>query len=388
MENKAKLRTLIGLPVLFVLLSMVCTPVFTCFKCCCVCCKPDKTEKFEKKCDPFKSLVVMTVFTLSIVLLIGSTYWAVNMHRTIDRSQPLMCSVVTMLHDIQHGYKDDKITFAGIGGSIYFLDTLKTETEKLKDSKSMDNIINRDLGTTAKEYSDSVTAFYNKFKENTVKGCKPTLTVGSGTDIIPGVIKTLTDNINDAVKAEKEKYTQMADKIHSVATNVKQLASNGAATTFLSQLDKFIATLKLTSKRIDEAKTNYVKKVKYEQVAGWMRLGLWVITGTIAFLLITNLLIMFCTLHWKCCLGMNILSKLLMTLKLTIGGAISSLSITFMTVGIISSNFCTLFKESMEDKEILKGFLPEYPYTFAENCIYADSKGVLTFLEDKLGSFS
>jgi hypothetical protein len=108
------------------------------------------------------------------------------------------------MHDVQHGYKDDKITFAGIGGSAYFLQSLKDETEKLKNSSNMDNILNRKLDVTAKEFSDSITSFYNNYKGNTVKGCKPALTLGAGNDVTPGVIKALTDNINDGVKTEKE----------------------------------------------------------------------------------------------------------------------------------------------------------------------------------------
>lgn len=96
---------------------------------------------------------------------------------------------------------------------------------------------------------------------------------------------------------------------------------------------------------------------------------------------------MFCTIHWGCCLEMNCLSKLLMTLKLSLGGVISTLSITFMVVAIIVSNFCWLFKESMSDKGLLKGFIPEYPYKFAENCLYEDSKGELSFLMENLGGF-
>lgn len=298
-----------------------------------------------------------------------------------------MCSVITMLHDIQHGYKDEKITFAGIGGSSYFLNTLKTEAGKLQNSPNMDNILARKLDTTAKEYSDSITAFYNQYKANTVKGCKPVLVSTSAADVTPGVITALTDNINDAIKTEKEQFVQIATQINDITTNVKQIAGGGQTSDLLNQLSGFIKTLDDTNKRITEAKTEYVEKIQYKKAVGWLRVALWTITGTVVFLLILNLLIMFCTLHWKCCLGMNMLSKLLMTLKLTIGGGISSISITFMTVAIISSNFCSLFKESMEDKTLLKGFLPEYPYKFAESCIYADSKGELTFLMDNLGSF-
>jgi len=154
----------------------------------------------------------------------------------------------------------------------------------------------------------------------------------------------------------------------------------------LASLDSFIKILRDANKRIEDGKTAYIQQVKYDKIVGWLRIALWATTGSVVTLLLLNLLIMFCTLHWKCCLGMNMLSKLLMTLKLTIGGGISSLSVTFMIIGIISSNFCALFKESMEDKNILKGFLPEYPYSFAENCIYKDSKGELTFLMENLGA--
>jgi hypothetical protein len=295
---------------------------------------------------------------------------------------------MTLMHDVQHGYKDDKITFAGLGGVSYFLSTLKTEAEKLKNSSNMDNILNRQLPTTAKEFTDGITKFYNDYKGNTVKGCKPVLNAAASNAVTPGVIKALTDNINDAVKTEKETFVQMAQKIHDITNNVKQMSTGGQTTQILQQLDKFVKTLDDANKRIDEAKTEYVKKIKYDSVVSWMRITLWSIVGIVTFLLMLNLLIMFCTLHWKCCHGMNVLSKLLMTMKLTIGGGISSVSITFMTVGIISSNFCALFKESMEDKAVLKGFLPEYPYKFAENCIYKDSKGELTFLTENLGGFS
>jgi hypothetical protein len=111
---------------------MVCTPIFTCFKCCCCCCKsnpePDNEVKEETKCDLFKSIVTISIMILSFLLFVGCIYWAVNIHKTGEASQPLMCTIVTMMHDVQHGYKDEKITFAGIGGLNFFLKTIKTET--------------------------------------------------------------------------------------------------------------------------------------------------------------------------------------------------------------------------------------------------------------------
>lgn len=373
---------------MFVLLSMVCTPIFTCFKCCCCCCKPGKKAKeFEKKFDPFKSLVVIIVFSLTIILLLGTGYWAINLHRTIDRSQPLMCSIFTMMHDIQHGYKDEKITFAGIGGVAYFLTSLKNDTLKLKNSPHMDNILNRKLDVTAKEFDDSITAFYNKYKGNTVKGCKPAATMAASNDVTPGVIKALTNNINDGVKTEKEQFISISNKVNNISGNVKKLSSGDSSTSLLKKLESFIKTLNTENKRFEDAKTEYMDKINYKKTVKWMRVILWSITGTMAFLLIFNLLIMLCTLHCNNFHQLNPFSKLLMTLKLTIGGAISSISITFMVMGIISSNFCALYQESMEDKSVLKGFLPEYPYTFAENCLYNDSKGDLSFLMNNLGNF-
>lgn len=251
----------------------------------------------------------------------------------------------------------------------------------------MDNILNRKLDETAKGFSDSITDFYNKYKGSTVKGCKPTSAIGSSSDVVPGVIKALTDNINDGIKTEKEKLISIATKVVDITKNVKKISSGGQTTTLLEKLDSFIKLLIDGNKRIDKAKTEYVDKVNYKQITDWMRFALWSITGTVGFLLLANILIMFCTLHWKCCLQMNMFSKVLMTLKLTIGGTISTLSITFMTVAIINSNFCSLFKESMDDKTVLKDFLPDYSYKFAENCLYNDSKGELTFLMGDMGSF-
>jgi len=162
---------------------------------------------------------------LSIVLLMLTTYWAINMHRTIDRSQPLMCSIMTTIHDIQFGYKDKSITFAGIGGTIHFLSSLKTESEKMKDATSLDNIINRKLGDTASEYSASLNSFYTIYKSATVKGCKPAATPAGSNDVVPGVVKSLTDNINDGVKTEKEQIVKIANKINNISKNVKQLGS-------------------------------------------------------------------------------------------------------------------------------------------------------------------
>lgn len=112
----------------------------------------------------------------------------------------------------------------------------------------------------------------------------------------------------------------------------------------------------------------------------WARIILWSVTGIIGTLIITNILIMFCTLYWRCCMGMNCLSKLLMTLKMTLGGLISTVSVTYMIIAILTSNFCGIFKESMEDRSVLKKLLPEAIYTFADNCIYTDSKGDISFL--------
>ena len=103
-------------------------------------------------------------------------------------------------------------------------------------------------------------------------------------------------------------------------------------------------------------------------------------TGIIAGLIITNILIMFCTLYWRCCMGMNCLSKLLMTLKMTLGGLISTVAVTYMVIAIVTSNLCGLFKSSLEDRTVLKNLLPEGIYSYADNCIYKDSKGELSFL--------
>jgi hypothetical protein len=181
----------------------------------------------------------MTVFALTIVLFVGVIYWGVNMHRTVEKSQPLMCSIVTVMHDIQHGYKDEKITFAGIGGLSFFLKTLKNEAEKLKNSSSMDNIINRKLSETSKQFADSITAFYNDNKAVTVKGCKPVAASSGSNDVTPGVIKALTDSINEAVKVERDMLANIATKVDGVSKNVKDLAQGGTGATLLESVETF-----------------------------------------------------------------------------------------------------------------------------------------------------
>lgn len=121
-------------------------------------------------------------------------------------------------------------------------------------------------------------------------------------------------------------------------------------------------------------------KINYENFLKWARIILWSVTGIIAGLIITNILIMFCTLYWRCCMGMNCLSKLLMTLKMTLGGLISTVAVTYMVIAILTSNFCGLFKSSLEDRSVLKNLLPDGIYNYADNCIYKDSKGELSFL--------
>lgn len=148
----------------------------------------------------------------------------------------------------------------------------------------------------------------------------------------------------------------------------------------MSQLNSLIKGLEDASAGIQKTKIETLDKIQYDKFVKWARIILWSVTGIIVTLVVTNILIMFCTLYWRCCLGMNCLSKLLMTLKMTLGGLISTVSITYMIIAILSSNFCGLFKESMEDRNVLKKLLPEGIYTFADNCIYKDSKGDLSFL--------
>jgi len=80
---------------------------------------------------------------------------------------------VTVVHELQHGYKDDKITFAGIGGVSFFLTTLKTETEKLKSSPNMQNILNRKVKESSDNFGKAITNFYTTYKPKLIKGCKP-----------------------------------------------------------------------------------------------------------------------------------------------------------------------------------------------------------------------
>jgi hypothetical protein len=85
----------------------------------------------------------------------------------------------------------------------------------------MDNIINRKLVEGANDYAASITAFYNTHKADTVKGCKPVATESLSANVTPGVIKALTDNINDLIKAEKEQFINISTKINDITTNVK-----------------------------------------------------------------------------------------------------------------------------------------------------------------------
>lgn len=154
---------LIGLPIIFIIVAFVCTPLVTCFKCCCCCCKADNKEKYLKKRDPFKCLVTTCIYIVSIVLFIGCLYWATQLHRTIESAQPLMCTGVTIVHEVQHGYKDDKITFAGIGGVSFFLNTLKTETEKLKSSPSLQNLVGKKFKENSDKFGKAISDFYTRF---------------------------------------------------------------------------------------------------------------------------------------------------------------------------------------------------------------------------------
>jgi hypothetical protein len=130
-----------------------------------------------------------------------------------------------------------------------------------------------------------------------------------------------------------------------------------------------------------------VDKVNYNNVVRWLKIALWVTSITLVSLLLGNLAILFCTIHWKVCHSMNCVSKILMTLLMTFGGIVCSMSIAYMVFAIVSSNICSLFKEALESKTMLKNLVPEPAYKFAEACIYSDSKGELTFLTDNLGAF-
>lgn len=324
----------------------------------------------------------MCVLFLSIVIIVIGLFWVINMHKAIETSGGLACSVVTIFHDIQHGYKDDKITFAGIGGVQYFVSNLKDETKKMQNVPELGNMINRNFPAAKKDLQDKIKAFYDNFKSKKVSTCE----VGTGLpDVTPGVISGLTPQINEAVNKEVQALIKVGDSIDETARSIKQVA-DGQGKKIIEVFDNILDKLKEASDKVEEVKKEVLDKVDFTKSAKYLKMFLWYFSLGIFGLILFNLLIMCTTMKLKKCLWLNCFSKLIMSSQCCLGGLISGTSLTMMLIAVFLVNGCFYYDKAMVDKNYLKDVLNEKVHKISLKCLYKDSTGDLTELIGAPGS--
>lgn len=318
----------------------------------------------------------MCVLFVSIVVLTLGIFWVINMHRAIESSGGLACSIVTIFHDVQHGYKDSTMTFAGIGGLKFFLTHLRSDLKSMQNVTELENIINRDFPGAKQDLQGKIKSFYDSFKPMKVASCK---TRASIPNVTPRMITELTPSINDAVQKEIETIVKVGDTLHETSQSIKQVA-DGQGQSIIKTLDDVLGYLNTASVQIEQLKKDYLDKLDFKKGSSYLKLFLWISSLSIFGLILFNLMIMYVTMKLKKCMWLNCFSKFIMSSQCCLGGMISGASLTMMIISVFLVNGCYYYDQSLNNKAYLKEIVSNTTYDIAVSCLYNDSTGDLTHL--------
>ncbi|GJM17508.1 MAG: hypothetical protein DHS20C13_28350 [Thermodesulfobacteriota bacterium] len=114
------------------------------------------------------------------------------------------CVTAKLPNDILNGYSGS-IQFIGLFGLQDMLDNLLSEVDSISSAtSSFDEIINLQLKSTATTARQSLKDFSQQYKQ------KQTID-GTGSTSVSHFTSTVTDDVNDAVKAEFNIYSTVAE---------------------------------------------------------------------------------------------------------------------------------------------------------------------------------
>lgn len=311
-------------------------------------------------------------------MILGAV-WSVDMYKTVKTTNGFACSFATILSDIQNGYKDDKITFAGIGGFKYMLQSLRDEVEQMrknKDVTALDSIINRNFPQAKTALQASLKSYYDGFKDKKISTCQPGTNLP---DVSPGVVTSLKAQINDDIQKEMEALIKVGDSLDGTARKVKGMVSSLSGDV-LKVYDTVLGTINKLHSGMGKFKGAIARTLRFDKMHGYMKTALIMFGLSIFGLILLNLFIMFVTMKMKKCLWMNCLSCIIMTGLCFLGAIISLVSVIFMIFSVLFINGCYFYDQVLVDNNYGKDIINNESNQFIKNCLLKDSSGDYSFL--------
>lgn len=321
---------------------------------------------------------MFSVIILSVVLIGVSFFWALDMNKAAKSSKGFACTFATVFSDIQNGYKDDKITFVGIGGFKYMLQSLRDDVTGLRENKDvtyLDNIINRNFPQAKTDLQTSLDRYYQDYKDKKITTCQ---TGDSLPDVTPGVVGGLTSQINDGVKNETASLLKVGNSLHETSKTVRGLVQKLDGD-IINVYDTGLKMVGDAIKGLETAKKAVAKSLRFDKATGYIKTFLYFFTFGIFGLVLFNLFVMFMTMKLKKWLWMNCLSNVIMSCMCLFGAVVSLVAVISMIVSVLFINGCQFSDNILNDQKFAKDLLDPKTNQFALNCLYKDSSGDISF---------
>ena len=192
------------------------------------CCKSNRC----RKCMYITNFVIIAGIAILLVL------WFEKYLTTINTIDIVYCGTTTIFNSVLNGISSAEFEFAGLNGFIYFLNTALTEVDSTLSSPEPQNIINMDLITTANAFTPSLLAFYNNFKDYTVKD-----PVNGATDLKSETVQQLTTKINEIIGTEYDLLSLLGTQINTGAVTLNNFHTSQVYTDFKDGIGEVMAQL-------------------------------------------------------------------------------------------------------------------------------------------------
>ena len=391
----------LAIPIIFLAIGILCfffqIVFFWCrclCKCLCFClCSKDKNKnqaqnqqnggesqnsgKKEKqtKCQCCICYSGLVLSGISLVLFI---VWAVYAGQTVNSMSLVQCSSSTLFSDLNNGISDEGITFPGLKGMVYYLDTTATELKTLDNSIStnLDNILGRNLDTKGDDANTGYTNYIDNVKPRSVFSCD---TGGASDSTVPTSIANV-EEITSPVKANIETLKEAGDQIHSGTSTLKENIDNNSIDQYVKPLEDFKKTLEDDLiKIVDDFDKQVNEDYSFENFKSYVIIGLAVFTILILGLIIFYAFVMLFTLGLgKCVTCGNFLNIFISIFKSLVGSLFLLLGILLFITATLVSSVCYIMNKALNDEETAKAIFRDDNYKYYETCIKAGGDGKLT----------